>query len=110
MQIQEQSINNVVILKPSGPLSQHDADQLKRHIETVLTQDAIALVLDVSAMPLVDSRGLEVLVETSDALAKTGQTLKLCGSNKTLREVFDLTNLASLFEYFEDTKAAVRSV
>jgi len=35
--------------------------------------------------------------------------LKLCASNKTLREVLNLTGLSPLFEHFDDVNTAVRS-
>jgi anti-anti-sigma factor len=65
--------------------------------------------VDTSAVPYADSRGLEVLAELADELSGSGLTLKLCETNETMREVLDLTELASLFEYYEDMNAAVRS-
>ena len=38
-----------------------------------------------------------------------GQALRLCCANKTVREVLEITDLASSFEHFEDTNTAVRS-
>jgi len=35
--------------------------------------------------------------------------LRLCAANKTVREVLDLTDLAGLFDHFEDATTAVRS-
>jgi anti-anti-sigma regulatory factor len=57
-------------------------------------------------VPEVDSRGLEVLAELSEAVAKAGCGLRLSGANKTLREVLALTDLSTLFEHFEDVSAA----
>ena len=42
-------------------------------------------------------------------MSQSGQTLKICGANDTVREVLELTNLAALFEHFEDVNGAVRS-
>jgi anti-anti-sigma factor len=66
-------------------------------------------VLDASAIQFVDSKGLEALVDAYDAIAQTGQSLKLCGVNETIRQVLELTELASRFEHFADVNAAVRS-
>ena len=60
-------------------------------------------------------KALDQMVADSDfvcdteQLAQSGNALKLCGVNETVREVLDLTDLTSLFEYFEDINAAVRS-
>ena len=57
----------------------------------------------------VDSRGLETLVEVTEEMSDRGQVLKLCGANKTVREVLELTELAALFDLFEDAGSAARS-
>ena len=109
MQIHEERQGAVTVLKPASPLTQADADQLKQRLEKVRGASLGRLVLDFSAVPYVDSRGLEALVEVHDEMAQSGQSLKLCGVNETLREVLDLTELAGLFEQYEDAGSAVRS-
>ena len=49
------------------------------------------------------------LEELSEELGKSGQSLRLCSVNKTVREVLDLTELTHRFEHFEDANTAVRS-
>jgi anti-sigma B factor antagonist len=66
-------------------------------------------VVDMSAVPYVDSKGLEALVEITEEMSRSGQALRLCAPNKTMREVLELTDLASQFDHFEDTNTAVRS-
>jgi len=62
-----------------------------------------------SAVPFVDSIGLEALVGLSEEMGRSGQTLRLCAANKTVREVLELTDLTSHFDHFEDANTAVRS-
>jgi anti-sigma B factor antagonist len=109
MEIQEQRQGAVTVLKPSGPLVQEDAEAFKRRVDEVMGKSLGRLVVDASAIPFADSRGLEVLAELTEELSKSGQALKLCGTAETLREVLDLTELAPLFELFEDVNTAVRS-
>jgi anti-sigma B factor antagonist len=109
MEIVEQRQGAVSVVKPQGPLALGDADQFKATVTDVMTRSLGRMIVDASGIAYVDSRGLEVLVEVSDQLAETGRALRLCGTNDTLREVLDLTNLADKFEHFEDVNAAVRS-
>lgn len=109
MEITEQSKGAVRVFKPRGPLCQADADLLKRTVSEASGASMGRVVIDASAIPYVDSRGLEVLVELSEDMGESGQTLKVCGANETLREVFDLTDIAGLFEHYEDVNSAVRS-
>lgn len=109
MDINEQTKGAVRVLKPRGPLVQADADEFKRRASGTAQAALGRLVIDASSIPYVDSRGLEVLSELSEELSISGQTLKICAANETVREVLDLTDLSSLFEHYEDVNAAVRS-
>ena len=55
------------------------------------------------------SLGLETLVDVTEQLSSSGQSLKLCAANKTLREVLNLAGVGSLFEHFDDVNTAIRS-
>jgi len=109
MQIHQQRHGAVTVVRPDGPLNQSDADQFQQQFNTLAAKSLGRVVVDVSAVPFVDSRGLEVLAESADTLDQSGQALKLACVNEVLREVLDLTELSSRFEYFEDVGAAVRS-
>lgn len=109
MKIQEERKGAVTVIRPEGPLTLTDAEQFKSRLMQVRAASLGRFVVDASAVPYVDSKGLEALVEAHDELERSGQSLKLCGVNETLREVFDLTEIAQLFEHYEDTSAAVRS-
>src|SRR3954471_6895868 len=109
MKITEQRQGAVVVLKPEGALVEGVAPIFKQRLMQTLTASLGRFVVDLSAVPFVDSKGLEVLVDVTEELGKSGQILRLCSSNKTLREVMDVTDLTSLFDHFEDANTAVRS-
>ncbi|MCC6682988.1 MAG: STAS domain-containing protein [Phycisphaeraceae bacterium] len=97
------------MLRPIGPLIAADAAQFRQRMMEVRRVSLGRLVLDVSAVPYADSRGLEAMLDVHDELIKAGQSLKLCSVNDTLREVLTLTELYQQFEHFEDPGSAVRS-
>lgn len=109
MEIDEQRQGAVTVLRPHGPLTLDDALRFGRRAEEAAGKSLGRFVVDTSGIPYVDSQGLESLVQLSERLAESGQSLKLCGANDTLREVFDLADVGSLFEHFEDVNTAVRS-
>lgn len=109
MKIQEQKHGAVTVIKPSGPIANADVELFKQRLLTVIQEALGRVVVDASAVPFIDSKGLEALVDVTDKVAQSGQLLKLCSVNKTLREVLSLTGLSSQFEHFEDTNSAVRS-
>ena len=109
MEIARRHHGGVAVMQPVGPLTQEDADELKGRMLEVRRSRLGRLLLDASAIPYVDSRGLEVLVEVAEELAQGGQALKICGANEVFREVLELTELTSVFEHFVDVNSAVRS-
>jgi anti-anti-sigma factor len=109
MKIHEQLQGAVIVLKPEGPLIDTDAGTLKQRLIQTLASSLGRFVVDMSAIPYVDSKGLEALVEVTEEMGRSGQALRMCGANKTVREVLELTDLASLFEHFTDANTAVRS-
>jgi anti-sigma B factor antagonist len=109
LEILEQRQGAVTVVKPQGPLCGQDADRFLQRLGEVMARSLGRFVVDCSQVPFVDSRGLEVLKETTEQLSEGGQAMRLCGANETLREVLDLTDLAKLFEHYQDVNSAVRS-
>jgi len=109
MEILEQTKGAVRVIRPTGALTGLDAEKVKSRAAQASSASLGKIVIDAGAVPFVDSRGLEVLVELSEELGATGQVLKLAGANESLREVMELTELTGHFEHYEDVNAAVRS-
>ena len=109
MQINEQIQGAVTVLEPDGALTQDDAEQFMHKLTEALAESSGRVVVDLAKVPFVDSRGLEVLVEANDTLTAGGRSLKLCTINETLREVLDLTGLATRFDHYDDMTSALRS-
>jgi anti-anti-sigma factor len=109
MTLREQKCGAVHVLRPEGPLKGEDAQSFRDRLIQLINSSLGRCVVDASAVPFVDSQGLEALVEAGDELSGTGQPLKLCGLNETVRQALELTELAPRFELFADVNTAVRS-
>ncbi|MHC4520602.1 MAG: STAS domain-containing protein [Planctomycetota bacterium] len=109
MKVQTQERGAVTVIRPDGPLVAADVDEFKEKLGEEIRRNLGRVVLDVSAVPFVDSRALECLVDITGELAQSGKALKLCAPADTLKEVLELTGVASDFEHFDDVIAAVRS-
>ncbi len=109
MEIQETRQGAVTCVKPMGPLVQGDAGQFRRAASDVRIRSLGRFVVDLAAVAYADSQGLEALVELTDELGEGGQSLRVCGANETLREVFAITGVGEMFEHYIDVNTAVRS-
>ena len=109
MQIETEQRCAVTLVKPDGPLSGPDADELRVTMSDLIKTNLGRVVLDASGIPTIDSPGLESLVDIAQELARSGKSLKICALHETLQQVLDLTGLAPQFEQFEDANSAIRS-
>ncbi len=109
MEIQTQHRGAVLVVRPSGPLTGAEAETFKTVMEGFVRENLGRVVIDASALPYVDSKGLESLADIAAELSLSGKGLKLCAANDTMRQVIELTGLAPQFEHFEDANSAVRS-
>ncbi len=109
MRIETQHQGAVTVVKPFGPLNADEVESLRTVLQEAMGSSLGRFVIDVSEISFVDSAGLDLLVDTTETLDQSGQALRLCGANDTLREVFDITEVGRQFELYEDTNTAVRS-
>lgn len=109
MKIHEQQHGAVMVVKPEGALIDAGVSPFRERLDQVRRATLGRVVADLSACPFIDSKGLEALVEATEEMAGSGQVLRLCGVNETVREVLELTDLSRLFEHYEDANSAVRS-
>ena len=59
MRIQEQKHGAVTVLKPAGPLVEDDVESFKSRLLELMQETLGRVVVDASAVPFVDSKGLE---------------------------------------------------
>lgn len=109
IEINERRHGAVTVLRPGGPIAGDDAAALLQRICDAAGRSLGRIVIDAGSAAFVDSAGLEALLDAADRMAESGQALKLCALNETLREALSLTGIARRFEQYEDVQAAVRS-
>jgi len=66
-------------------------------------------VLDLHMVPLIDSAGLEWLLDTGERFDRCGGVLKLAQPNELCREILACSGVGERFEVLPDVKAAVGS-
>ncbi len=109
MEIVELRQGAVTVIRPMGPLLEADVSAFIDKACDVMGKSLGRFVLDASAIAYADSKGLEALVDLTELVNESGQMLKVCGENETLREVLDLTEIGPLMEHYDDVAGAVRS-
>ena len=106
MEIENINQGDLLVVCPRGLLAGAEAESLRTRLSELAGNGKTEVVVDCSKLRFVDSRGLEVLMEAAEHFIRAGRTLKLTGVKPTLREVLELTELSSLFEFQVDLTEA----
>lgn len=99
----------VDVIVGDSPLSRDFIDPLNELLAPCLRRGQPRAVINLQQIPLIDSAGLELLLDSQDGFERRGGELKLAAANPLCQEILTVTEVGSRFEMFADTTAAVGS-
>ena len=110
MEIQERTIEGVVVLDLTGKLTIGEGDELlKERISNLVQQGHRNLLLNLEGVPYIDSAGLGEIVRTYTTVSRQGGQLKLVNLTKRITDLLAITKLLTVFETYESQDEAVKS-
>jgi anti-sigma B factor antagonist len=110
MEISERTIGALTVLDLSGKLTISDGAQLlKDKSESLVFQGRKQIIVNLAAVPYIDSGGLGQLVACYTTLAKAGGRLTLLSVNTKNHDLLSITKLVSVFETFDTEREAIES-
>jgi anti-anti-sigma factor len=98
------------VVCPREAITQSECDQLKLMIVEANLAGAGVIVLDLSEVPFVDSKGLEMVLDLERGCREQGGRLKLASLSDNCAEILRLTDLTGRFEVLASAEQAARSV
>ena len=110
MEITERTVDAITILDLSGRLTIGEGAQLlKDKSESLVFQGRNRIIVNLAAVPYIDSGGLGQLVACYTTLAKAGGRLKLLNVGTRNHDLLSITKLVSVFETFDSEPDAIAS-
>ena len=110
MQIEERAVGDVLILDVKGRITLGEGDELlKDKVNSLLNQGQKKIVLNLAAVPYIDSAGLGEIVRTDTTVSRQGGNLKLLNLTKRITDLLAITKLLTVFETYESENDAVQS-
>lgn len=82
----------------SGPLNAGQADSVARHFRELSAAGVRRVVVDLEAVPFIDSRGLAALMAGYKAFGSDARSFRLVGVGVQPRLVFELTGFDRVFQ------------
>jgi anti-sigma B factor antagonist len=110
MEMTERVVGGLTILDLNGKLTIGEGAQLlKDKIQSLVFQSRTQLIVNLAAVPYIDSGGLGQLVTCYTTLAKAGGRLTLLNVNKRNHDLLSITKLVTIFDTFDSEPEAVES-
>jgi anti-sigma B factor antagonist len=103
VEISSEKITAGFILTLKGDVDMNTSTSVRSSLADLFKQspqDMKALFIDLSRVRYMDSSGIATLVECMQNCMKKGARLRLCELSPSVRDVFELARLASVFEIF----------
>ena len=113
MRVESQIRDGVCVLRPQGRFVTGSDAALLSAQHSLQKAGITRAIVDLGAVPYIDSTGLAFVVELHKALAGRGGQLLLAKANQRVREVLEMTRIGEivpLFHEVEDAEAALRGV
>ncbi|HUG89652.1 MAG TPA: STAS domain-containing protein [Planctomycetaceae bacterium] len=99
----------VDVITGDEPLNLDAVDRVSRLLEDCIGRGQPRIVLDFGGVALIDSAGLELLLDARQRCGQRGGRLQLAALSPLCHDILDVTGLASEFETFDDVLSAVGS-
>ncbi len=110
MEIDEHRVGDVTILRLKGRLELDDGDIiLRNHVDGLVAQGRVNVVLDLTDVTRMDSAGIGMLVGKYMTVKNRGGTLRLLHLTDRTSRLLHVTRLETVFDIFEDEDAALKS-
>lgn len=99
----------VDIISGEQPLTKENAESLRGVLTGCIENSQPRLVLDCQQIPLIDSVGLELLLDVRQACTRRGGQFQLAALSPLCRDILHVTGIISLFEIYADSVVAAGS-
>ena len=109
MDITERVVDTITILDLSGRLIGEGAQLLKDKSESLVFQGRTRVIVNLAAVPYIDSAGLGQLLACYTTIAKAGGRLKLLNVGKRNHDLLSITKLVAVFDTFDTEPEAIQS-
>jgi anti-anti-sigma factor len=109
LELEVSEVGGRTILAPAGALTHENCGTLRSTVSRSDMDRKGDVVLNLERVALVDSEGLEALLEIHNDLERAGRALKLIGLNDVCKDILVVTRLLNVLHVYNDLHAAVQS-
>lgn len=109
MEIKTRSANDITILELAGRFDNYSTPPVAERLEIIAKQPPARVIVNLSGVTFVDSTGLATLVQGMKRCRQQQGDLFLCGLQRSVFMIFELTRLDKAFHIFVDEEHALQA-
>jgi len=109
MKVKTQDYNNVTVVELQGELESEFVELFKNSIANLIATNRTGIVLDMSGVGFIDSKGLEQLLWARDYCNENHCQLRLAGLDENCMKILEVTRLENEFDRYIELAEAVKS-
>jgi anti-anti-sigma factor len=110
IEIRQEQEGPFKVLALAGRLDTETAVDVELALQDLLGAGERQFIIDLAGIGYVSSAGLRVLLSLAKQLDGGKGTLRLCGLNASVKQVFDVAGFSKLFTIFPDRASATKSL
>lgn len=107
MEVSVKQVNGISVMRLEGNLDTNTAPQAQEQIDQLIDGGSTKVLINFEKLNYISSAGLRVLLTTSKKLKASSGDLKICGLNKTVQEVFDISGFSSILSVVSTEEEAL---
>lgn len=102
--------NGIVVVEVRGGImGGPDATQLNDEVHRWIKDGKKNFVVNMQSVDLINSSGLGILISNLTNVKNNGGDLRLSNLSQKIKQIFQITKLATVFKQFETVEDAVKS-
>jgi anti-sigma B factor antagonist len=109
MKVKTQDYDDVTVVELQGELDSDAAELLQNNITNIVKTQKTGIVLDMSNIGFIDSKGLEQLLWARDYCNENNCQLRLAGLDENCLKILEVTRLENEFDHYAELAEAVKS-
>jgi len=107
MDILSREETGVTVVNLKGNLDTNTAPEAQQHLDGLQDDGVRKILVDFADVDYVSSAGLRVLLVTAKRLSGSGGSLRVCGLNETVSEVFEISGFSVILSVFGSAAEAL---
>lgn len=107
MEITINETGGVSVLNFQGKLDTTTTPDAESQVNAIIDGGATKLLVNFSELDYISSTGLRLLLASAKKLKASGGSIRVCGCNPTVKEVFEISGFVTILGVFDSEKEAL---